>query len=296
MVNHEQRIVGCLVGGALGDAIGANFENMPPGTQFIIPDSLFVTDDTQLTLATAEAILADPTVEPEVVAQAFVRWFTARCISGIGSSTLKALSELAAGGHWALVGASGERSAGNGAAMRVAPLAFFLDPDEPTNRQKIRDICRITHRNDDAYMGALTLVYAIRDITSGRCLDWQFLESLVSKIPDCVFRDRIIEVTEIQPTIESYVRQFSATGYVVDSVPLALVAMVNGSGFMSTLEQLATVGGDTDSNASMFGQMYGAAYGIKNLPDQYLVRIDEAELIQATAKKLAKLAEELSMR
>ena len=88
-------------------------------------------------------------------------WFRKRRISGIGASTQKSLTELNAGGHWASVGTSGERSAGNGAAMRISPLAFFLDPNIQTDRTTIRDVCRITHRNDEAYLGALAIVYSI---------------------------------------------------------------------------------------------------------------------------------------
>ena len=59
-------------------------------------------------------------------------------LRGLGSATLKALRELQIGGHWALVGRTGEYAAGNGAAMRIAPLAF----KENVNRQTIHDVCR----------------------------------------------------------------------------------------------------------------------------------------------------------
>ena len=76
-------------------------------------------------------------------------------MSGLGSSTLKPLRELQVGGHWALVGRSGEYAAGNGAAMRIAPLAFKQQVD----RQTLKDICSITHKNDEAYTGALAIYY-----------------------------------------------------------------------------------------------------------------------------------------
>ena len=82
-------------------------------------------------------------MNPESVANHFLRWFRDRRISGIGGSTLKSLTELDAGGHWAMVGATGEYSAGNGAAMRIAPLAFVLDPDDETEKKGHRaKLCR----------------------------------------------------------------------------------------------------------------------------------------------------------
>ena len=101
---------------------------------FSVPSDLLVTDDTQLTVATCEAIIDGGNADPETIAARFLHWFRRGQITGIGSSTLKALTELGVGGHWACVGATGEYSAGNGAAMRIAPLAFVLDPDDYIER------------------------------------------------------------------------------------------------------------------------------------------------------------------
>ena len=113
----RDQILGCVVGGAIGDALGG------------IPERkcISLSDDTQLTLATCEA-LTQGALTPDEIAQHLLRWFRERRISGIGSATLKAMRDLDAGVHWALAGARGEMAAGNGAAMRIAPLAFFVDP------------------------------------------------------------------------------------------------------------------------------------------------------------------------
>lgn len=87
-----------------------------------------LSDDTQLTLATCEAIIEIGRPEPEAIAKSFLRWFRERRISGVGASTLKALRDLDAGVHWTLAGRKGEMAAGNGAAMRIAPVAFLVDP------------------------------------------------------------------------------------------------------------------------------------------------------------------------
>ena len=119
-------------------------------------------------------------------------WYRDRRISGIGASTLKSLTELSAGGHWAMVGATGEHSAGNGAAMRIAPLAFFLDPANDSDRTTIRDVCRITHRNDEAYLGALAILYSI----SRSKLDHYLIEYLIDQLPDSRIRERFLEINK----------------------------------------------------------------------------------------------------
>jgi ADP-ribosylglycohydrolase len=83
---------------------------------------------------------------------------------------LKSLRDLEAGNHWALAGRLGERAAGNGAAMRIAPLAFVTDPVNDDGRRFIRDVSQVTHRHDEAYAGALATVFAIRSSRQGLSL------------------------------------------------------------------------------------------------------------------------------
>jgi ADP-ribosylglycohydrolase len=288
MLTRENRILGCLLGGALGDAIGSHFEGGLPQQGFSIPKNLRISDDTQLTIATCEAIIETGRVDPDAVANHFLRWFRQRRISGIGSSTLKSLSELDAGGHWALVGASGERAAGNGAAMRIAPLAFALNTDIASDRQTLRDVCRITHRNEEAYIGALAVQRTIRHAMAGNPLGHEILTCLVEFLPDSRVRDRLADLANATHSLEEYANRFDTTGYVVDSVPLAILAATQSTSILDTIRQLVACGGDTDTNCSIFAQIFGAVYGANCLPMEIVYQIDAASIVLDTATKLAK--------
>ena len=74
---NGDRIMGCIVGGAIGDALGGRREH----------GGLSISDDTQLTLATCEAIEGFGRISPEALAANFLRWFRAHAITGVGSST-----------------------------------------------------------------------------------------------------------------------------------------------------------------------------------------------------------------
>ena len=284
----EDRITGCFMAGALGDAIGAHFEGAPAADDYQLPTTLSVTDDTQLTIATCESVIQLGCVKPESVANNFLQWFRQRRIRGIGSSTLKSLTELDAGGHWAMVGATGERSAGNGAAMRIAPLAFVLDPDVDSDRQTIRDVCRITHRNDEAYIGALAIVRAIRHVIDAKPLDYKFLTALIDLIPDSRVRDRLIVVRDSSLSVIEYAATFAPSGYVVDSVPLSILAAMRSSDLIETIRQIVQCGGDTDTIASMYGQIMGAALGTNGLPMEIINQIDAVSLVRETAANFAR--------
>src|ERR1044071_6644137 len=114
-----------------------------------------------MTLATCEAISEIGSIDPAAIADSLTSWFKRGRLVGLGASTYKALSELSQGGHWALVGRKGEMAAGNGAAMRIAPLAFYLDATKRDSRTLIHDVCRITHHNEEAYAGALAVLLAV---------------------------------------------------------------------------------------------------------------------------------------
>src|SRR4030095_7433995 len=120
----------------MGDAFGRPYETLRPPIVISEADEWRLSDDTQLTLATCEAIAGrGGSGDPMAVAAACANWHRAKRVTGMGSNTLKALTELVAGGHWALVGGKGERAASNGAAMRAAPLGFCLDPHDDAQRR-----------------------------------------------------------------------------------------------------------------------------------------------------------------
>ena len=280
--NLEHRVLGLLIGGALGDALAAPFENQA-APKFEVPNLLRVTDDTQMTIATCEGILQAGRVDPEAIAGRFVKWYRERRFSGVGASTLKALVELEAGGHWAMSGASGERAAGNGAAMRVAPLALFLDPNNTQNKQVIRDVCRITHRNDEAYLGGLSIVFAIRC----KDLDRSLLGRLAGFLPDSQIRDRLIQIDEQRWGFSELVKRKPPTGFVVDSVPAAILAAIECESFLETIAKIVEAGGDTDTTAAMFGSLFGWHKETEMLPLDLAARIEECPQIESMARGLA---------
>lgn len=252
-----------------------------------------LSDDTQLTLATCEGIIeAGGLIDAAVIAGRFAAWHRAQRVTGMGSSTLKALAELVQGGHWALVGRRGEMAAGNGAAMRSAPLAFFLDIEDPYTRRTLRDVCRITHHNDEAYAGALAVVIAVRAAWTGAWTgDSTLLHLVVERLPDTAVRDRLHDMVRVEHdlSLRELSERFGRSGWVVETVPLALCGAqrVRTLGFEAMLLELVSVGGDTDTLASMAGQIAGTLLGQSRLPVAWLTRLPERVLIEQTAAALA---------
>jgi len=265
MLPLNDRILGCIIGGAIGDCVGCPLEGKSGPVDVSIPASSRITDDTQLTLATCEAISDAKGVEPEAIARSFARWFSQGRITGYGSSTLKALRDLQVGAHWALSGAKGGTSAGNGAAMRIAPIAFCVDLLSPDGRRLARYVASITHRDDEAICGALAIAIAIAHD------GFDYIQQILSELPDCATRHRLAELaSKPDVSIIDLGIQYGTSGYVADSVPVSLIAAQRAEaiGFQDAVFGVIACGGDTDTTGSMTGQIVGSKVGLSGIPEE----------------------------
>src|SRR6476469_7763092 len=269
-MNLAERLAGCIIGGAIGDAWGSAYEGLnlitDAKTFYLvkptpsIPEWAF-TDDTQLTLITLEALLQTEKLPPGQLAAAFVKFYKRGMLTGLGASTLLALKQLEAGAHWSMAGRDGEFGAGNGAAMRIAPFAFW----NSYSKNDLRDFCRITHRNEEAYVGALAVVLSLKQVIDGNWRgDGSLFSSIIPQLPDTRVRDRLIELANLPAdTSIAAAASFGTSGYVVDSVPFAIfcASQVRNTGLKGMYESIIRSGGDVDTNASIAGQLAGAFAG-----------------------------------
>jgi ADP-ribosylglycohydrolase len=274
----RKRIIVTILGGAIGDVLGGIAERA----------SLTFSDDTQLTLATCESILAKRGATPEAIAQRMLEWFVAGRVTGIGSSTLKAFRDLKGGAHWALSGARGEYAAGNGAAMRAAPLAFCLDPARAEHRTLIRDISRITHHSDEAYVGALAVVIAVRSAALRE--SWS-PDILALSLPDSRVRDNLVASAGMaDESLQTLARSIGSSGFVAETVPIALklARAITQRGFEPAIYEMNEIGGDTDTIAAIAGQIAAAELG--EVPKHLLEGVPGAEHVISVAEAFAAFA------
>lgn len=296
-MNISERFRGCILGGAIGDAYGSGYENIskednlvssyyPFGKPDVKNPEWRITDDTQLTLATCEAIIENKILDAKFFAEKYLEYYKLRRITGIGASTLKALRELEVGGHWSLVGRKGEYGAGNGASMRIAPLGFEFNIE----RNLIKDICNITHQNDEAYVGSLSVVIAIQSVINETWTGKEnLLQIIIEQLPDSRVRDRFIEIDSLKCDL-SKIGKLGNDGYVVNSVPLAIAfaSRVNEIGLSNMYKQIVEIGGDTDTNCSIAGQIAGTLIGIDNIPKDLINKLkvlDEFNWINMIVEK-----------
>lgn len=277
------RVRGTLFGVAVGDALGAPNEGEPRwklrerrlerlAPHHGLPAGT-VTDDTQLTLAVMESLLARGTLDPEDLVRRFVA--LAPRLVGAGWATRQALERLARGAAWWLAGTP---SAGNGAAMRAAPVGLLLEGPDAQRRAALLQAI-VTHRDRSAVAGAVANALVVGWLARGgppsaAMLEWAAgaLEGFEVPLGGRKRRragtvaERLREVAAFEGGLDEAFEHFGTGAFVLESLPSALfVFMRHADEPERALLEAAHAGGDTDTIASLVGGWLGAYLGDRGL-------------------------------
>ena len=167
----KDRFLGCLLGCAVGDALGTPFEGLWPHS---IPDDPTLlsgfaefegyprgqyTDDTQLSMATVRSILKAGDVVPAEVARAIARLWKSSSVVGPGGACTRAAHQFLQTGDWTACGAP-VGQAGNGTAMRTAVVGLFFVGDAERLPAAVTDVSRITHHDSRSIAGGVAVAKA----------------------------------------------------------------------------------------------------------------------------------------
>jgi poly(ADP-ribose) glycohydrolase ARH3 len=223
----KSRFQGAILGTMVGDALGKPVEGLDGGRIKAMLDSLETldiprqhlqktllgllggyddensaryTDDTQMTLALTEAIIADKGVVPETVARCFVAHFQPNRGYALGAQKL--ISALRDGADWhepasKLFGGRG--SYGNGAAMRVAPIGLWHGDDFTKLREAAVMQARITHTHplgtEGAVLQAMAVAIAVKT-PLGELVPIAFAQALHDFVSDTdgVYQKKMMQV------------------------------------------------------------------------------------------------------
>jgi ADP-ribosylglycohydrolase len=296
---------GTLLGCAVGDALGAPVEGMPPEaireryglvTDFI--DERFgagrVTDDTQMTITLAQAIIEMGRFIENHAAFKFGRWMEnsdkgVKEARGVGTASAEACRRLY---HGVGPGESGVDSAGCGAAMRVSPVGLRYYDDLVTLKRAAVEQAGITHTDPEAAAGAAAVAFAVaRGITEEYELD---RPSFVRQTADFVspvnekMADKIRGLSEyLDSGPEEGFAYTGNGGYVMETVPGALLAfLLSPHDFEQTVVAAVNAGGDTDSLGAMAGAVSGAFNGASGIPERWKKAVEGKEYIEILAFRL----------
>lgn len=285
-LESRSRWQGCLIGLAVGDAVGTTLEFRLPGSFEPITDMVGGgpfdlrpgqwTDDTSMALCLADSLIQTNEFDPLDQMQRYVRWWrhgywssTGECFD-IGVATREALARFQKIGD-PIAGSTNPTSAGNGSLMRLAP-AVMCHAYEP--REAIHfagESSRTTH-------GARAAIDACRyfaGLLYGALHGYNKTQVL---FPGYCPESGLWEEEPLCPEIEAVARgsflrldppEIRGTGYVVRSLEAALWAFSRSENFRDGCLLAANLGDDADTTAAIYGQIAGAYYGIGGIPQNW---------------------------
>ncbi len=271
--DREGRALAAFLGFAIGDALGATVEFMTRreiaaaygvhrrivggGWLKLAPGA--VTDDTQMALALGRSLVRRQGFDARDVCEEFAAWLR----SGppdVGNTCRRGIRRYNV--HGTTTGAFSEGDAGNGAAMRVAPIALATLQRPDAAIDWTLGQCRITHHHPLSDAASLALVRMVQALIAG---EGEPGARAVAKA-----------LIDAEPAFAFASYRGLSSAFVVDTMQTVLHGFFGTTNFSDCLVRTVNHGGDADTTGALAGMLAGAAYGLAAIPSEWLARLDKA--------------------
>lgn len=289
---EPKRIVGGLIGAAVGDALGVPVEfeprsrraedpvremrgggthSQPPGTW---------SDDTSLSFCTVEALLGQFSIAE--LGHMFARWlqegyWTARGeVFDVGGTTRASILRIIHGLPPEETGSVFESENGNGSLMRILPVVLaHCRWSIPLMLERVHQASRITHAHPRSQIACGIHALVTRNLLFHRAPGAAYryaMEAARKVYLQDEWRDerrnfgRLLRGS-IGELPES---EISSSGYVVNTLEAALWALLKTRNFRDCVLMAVNLGDDADTVASIAGGLAGVTYGIDRIPPEWI--------------------------
>ena len=258
-----------MLGLAVGDALGFPVEGLSRkrarrryagiDRYRFLGKTGFVSDDTEQAIMIAESLI-EASGQVETAARIFGKklrgWFWT-LPPGIGKSTIKSCLKLSLGLE------SGVFSAGNGAAMRMAPVGVFSE--EPA--ELATALAKVTHTDPKGVEGAVAVACGVARIVRGERCELEDLPAFESELGQAMTKAR--DLVKEGASLDRIADEIGTSGYVLHTVPLAFAAYwSHPATFLDGLQSVILQGGDADTNGAVAGALLGAHFGMDGIPSE----------------------------
>jgi len=282
----SDRFVGCLLGLAVGDALGACFEGRTPehiahryrSVDHLIhspPEGeLWYTDDTQMAIGVAETLVACKCIDEAEIRRRFADNYVPQ--RGYGQGARRVLEAMIEGKDHQHVAATQfpGGSFGNGAAMRVAPVGLMFRHDHECLWKQAQLSALPTHVHPLGIEGAQVLALAVAIASTIRSLDRdEFCAVLVDACTSIEYSGPQRRVPHIKnpKDLALFGNGIEATSSVVTAI--ASFTLTPDS-YEHTIGNAVLLGGDTDTIAAMAGAISEAFLGRDAIPVHLLRKLE----------------------
>ena len=292
----SDRFRGCLLGLAVGDAVGTTVEFQARGTFTPVTDMVGGgpfqlqpgqwTDDTSMALCLATSLVEKGEFDPVDQMNRYCDWYkngylssTGTCFD-IGNTVRGALDQYKTTGD-PFSGSTHPRSAGNGCLMRLAPVPMFCYPDCDRTIHLSDESSRTTHGASECIEASRLFGEILFRALSAANKTEILMEHQSEQITSAAIQ-AIAKGTYQSKTL----RNIRGSGYVVESLEAALWSFWTTETFEQAVLTATNLGDDADTTAAICGQLAGAFYGVQGIPSHWLELLTRKEEISTLADQL----------
>ena len=287
MSELRDRALGAYLGLAIGDALGATVEFLTRGeiaSQYGVHRDIKgggwlklrpgqVTDDTEMSLALGRSLVRRGGLDPRDVCEEFAAWLKSRPVD-VGNTCRRGIRRYITLGT--VEGGYFDGDAGNGAVMRMLPVALATLGDEPRASDWVLAQARITHNHPLSDAAAQMFVRMTQALLRGGTKEHALAEA----------QRTIAERRNFE--FRPYRGQSSA--YVVDTVQTVLHFYAEARDLEECIVSTVNQGGDADTTGALAGMLAGATWGVAALPQRWMSTLDRNVRADIVAQTFALLA------
>ena len=308
----QNKARGMLIGLAIGDSLGAPYEFGYTSKEITeLKDEVATmheavaypkgswTDDTSMALCLGQSLLDRSGYDSYDVMKKYCQWvddgymtYDGKPADDVGRQVSEAIERFKVD---PVIRKDEPRSeaAGNGAIMRLAPVVIAMThPGHNCNTiaecENLAVVqARETHYSEQAERAAKWLAIILQQVMSD--INRHNLDAYIDKFCDERYGNGDLAWRDYGARIEADKNGDSFKdlgGYVHDSLAIAIWGMRWSDSFAAGMIRVICLGGDTDTNAAIYGQLAGAYYGYDAIPDGWKKGLIKHDEILAMADKL----------
>lgn len=268
----SSRARGAFAGLAVGDSLGAPVEFMTAGEirgkygvlREIVGGGWLrlkpgqVTDDTEMSLCIARAVVSAAGWSLGGIADNFAAWLRTKPVD-VGDTCRRGIRNYMLKG--ALETPFNQWDAGNGAAMRMLPVALFTLGDDELLARCAKEQARLTHNHPLSDAACIHL---------GRLVQLAIIGFSKARL-----RREVEALLESHENFRFEPYHGLSTGYVVDTMQTVFHHFFKARDFENCLTGTVNQGGDADTTGAIAGMLAGAYYGIEGIPKRWVRKMDK---------------------
>lgn len=308
----DSKLKSAILGLAIGDALGVPVEfqyredlklnpvvdmraygtyNQPAGTW---------SDDTSMTLCLLDSLYNG--IDYEDIMKKFVLWKNKGAYTpygetfDIGCATSEAISRYESGVECLESGGKSEYDNGNGSLMRILPMAFYIineygyQWDESIMVPVIHNVSSLTHGHIRSKIACVIYIMIAMELGEGKGID-DSVSIGVHRAFEYYRRNKVDEIQKYSRIKDKKFKFLSedeirSSGYVVDTLEAAIWCLLNTNSYSECVLKAVNLGEDTDTVAAVAGGLAGIAYGVEDIPREWLKKLARRDYIEDLCDRL----------